>query len=78
MAVAKKKIYGAFKYQSYADRINKDWSKKNVGSTLYEISKIANNVLFEKNTHSVDIMLYDHKKMKWELVTTKFPFKDKF
>jgi hypothetical protein len=71
MVVQKEKIYGAFKYQSMKDRVNKDWSKKNTASTLLEISKKANEMLLEKNTYSVEIMIYDPKKMKWDLVSTK-------
>ena len=69
--IKKEKIYGAFKYQSMIDRLGNDFHKYNVAPTILEISKIANKMIEEKDTHSVDIMVYDHNKMKWNLVSTK-------
>jgi uncharacterized membrane-anchored protein len=70
-AISKNKIYGAFKYLSAADRSLKQWSKKEVADTIYEISKKANKMLEEKGTHTIEIMVYNPKLMKWELVSTK-------
>ena len=66
-----KKIYGAFTYKTMKDRVNKDWSKKVVGSTLLEINKKANTLLESEKYHSIDIMYYDPKKMAWSLVSSK-------
>ena len=70
-AAKEEKLYGAFKFISATDRKNDDWSKNNVANSLYDISKIANKMLDEKNTHSVDIKKYNWKTRKWDLVSTK-------
>lgn len=66
-----KKVYGAFTYITATDKIGKDWSKKEVASTLLDINKKANKLLETKKYHSIDIMVYEPKKMAWKLVSTK-------
>jgi len=66
-----KKIYGAFTYNDMKDRVNKQWGRKDVANTLLEINKKAIELLKLKNVHSVDIMVYEPKKMAWSLVSSK-------
>jgi len=70
--LSKEKIYGAFKYKSYKDLVNKDWSKKAVDTTLLNINKKANKMIEEETGYCrVEIMLYSPKKMKWDLISIK-------
>ena len=58
-AVEKDKIYAAFYYKSSKDYLNDDWSIKDVASSIYSISKKANDRL-EKSTNKIAaIKIYD-------------------
>lgn len=66
-----KKLWGAFKFKSAADRRDQIWSKFEPKESLIEIHKLANKWLEEKGTHSVEIKVYDNSAKKWKLVSTK-------
>jgi hypothetical protein len=66
------KIYGAFTYKNMKDRINKDWSKKVTAPTLSAINEKANKLIESGKHHSVDLMIYEPKKMAWALISSKF------
>ena len=66
------KIYGAFTYKNMKDRMNRDFGKKVVASTLSEINDKANKILESGKHHVVDLMIYEPKKMAWSLISSKF------
>jgi hypothetical protein len=71
MNISKEKIYGAFTYLNAKDKLERNWSMKQVESTLLKINKKANQLLETRKYSSIEIMVYNPKKMKWELISSK-------
>ena len=71
LGAIKKDIFAAFYYINNSDRINQDWGIKDVGSTLYEISKKANTRLENGKYKYADIKIYDFNTKKFKLISTK-------